>query len=247
MGKRAAVRPPRTHTDTHDSYSNALPTEWDGGLQATGMSLPIPSAWRPSPPARGAVGPGLAVRPSQASAAQARPGANKDASRGRRLILHGAKPRPHDLPAWGCRAAPPGLSTGAVLGVGRHAALQAHTGLAGQSPTRTHPGEHPVAVGGCSPSSRGPRPHSSHAVPCWLPAPSHKATLRPGALQPLLPVHVGPAGRAGGRALWGPRAEPARPRCARPLVPGGGRPAAVSSSVHCAREGGPCLRRGAAR
>lgn len=36
----------------HDSYSNGLPAERDGGLQATGMSLPIPSAWRPPPPAR---------------------------------------------------------------------------------------------------------------------------------------------------------------------------------------------------
>lgn len=36
----------------YDSYSNGLPAERDGGLQATGMSLPIPSAWRPPPPAR---------------------------------------------------------------------------------------------------------------------------------------------------------------------------------------------------
>lgn len=62
MGKqRAALRAPRP---AHDSYSNALPAERDGGLQATGMSLPIPSAWRPSPPAcqrgcGGQAGPGV--------------------------------------------------------------------------------------------------------------------------------------------------------------------------------------------
>lgn len=156
--------PPHTHTDTHDSYSNALPTEWDGGLQATGMSLPIPSAWRPSPPARGAVGPGLAARPSQASAARAHPGANKGASRGCWLGLHGARPRPHNLPAWGCRAGSTGLSTGAVPGVDRDTALPTNTGLAGQSPTRSHPGEHPVAVGGCSPSPRGPHGPILHAL-----------------------------------------------------------------------------------
>lgn len=245
MGKRAAGRPPRTHTDTHDSYSNALPTEWDGGLQATGMSLPIPSAWRPSPPARGAVGPGLAARPSQASAAQARPGANKDASRGRWLILRGAKPRPRNLPAWGCHAAPPGLSTGAVLGFGRHTASRRTRGSPGKVRPAPTLGSARWLWEDAAPLHEDPRPRSSHAVPRWLP--SRKATPRPGAPQPLLPVHVGPAGRAGGRALRGPRAEPARPRCARPLVPGGGRPAPVSSSVRRAREGGPCLRRGAAR
>lgn len=50
-GRRAPL--PRVHGD---SYSNGLPAERDGGLQATGMSLPIPSAWRPPLPARTGVG-----------------------------------------------------------------------------------------------------------------------------------------------------------------------------------------------
>lgn len=70
MGKqRAALRAPRP---AHDSYSNALPAERDGGLQATGMSLPIPSAWRPSPPARQR-GCGGQARPGVGSPGTPRP------------------------------------------------------------------------------------------------------------------------------------------------------------------------------